>query len=353
MGELKVLLICNKGSKTGGPKCLHQLYERLGKEGVQVFLCDPYPFANFRRQVTDYDPHQPVWLGSRKIPKDLDLVLVPETFDRIPQSFFKRSKKIAVWWLSVDNAEFEFIQGDLEQVKYGLPHADWHQANSRVANLKRSSRKFLARTYRRLFWKKVNARSSINLFHSSYAKCVLEQRLDVTGHKLSDISETHAAKIEHSPIEKSSRMIVYNGNKGAGYVEQLAKKLTEFKFVKLQGLDGTGLYRAFSEAVFYLDLGHFPGKDRMPREAIRLGCPVILARRGSARYIDDFDIPEEYRLDIHANSPQQLADSLRVLLRNGDQALRKQEDFLRNVLLEEEVFDNEVKTLVKIIDAER
>lgn len=350
---MKVLIICNKGSKTGGPKAVHQLFSSLREEEVEVFLCDPYPFENLRQPVEDYKTHQPNWLSWKKIPQDIDLLLTLESFDRLPRLFFKRSTKIGIWWLSVDNAEFDFVKPALEKVRYGSPHAEWHQANTRVASLKRSLRKFLARAFRKVFWKKVNANTSIHFFQSAYAKAVVEKSLGISGYILSDISENYGIQIKQNHIDRSSRLIVYNGNKGAGYVEQLANRLPEFEFVKLQGLDSMGLARAFSKAAFYMDLGHFPGKDRMPREAIRLGCPVVLARRGSARYVDDFDIPEEFRLDIHANSPQQLEDSLRVLLKQSDLAIRRQEDFLEKVLLEDEVFGSEVKTFVKTIQAVR
>lgn len=332
---------------------MHQLFSSLRKEEVEVFLCDPYPFENLRQPVEDYKTHQPNWLSWKKIPQDIDLLLTLESFDRLPRLFFKRSTKIGIWWLSVDNAEFEFMRPALEKSQYGSPHADWRQANTRVASFKRSVRKFLARAFRRVFWKKVNANTSVHFFQSAYAKDVVEKRLGRSGHMLSDISENYDTQIKQNHIERSSKLIVYNGNKGAGYVEQLAKRLPEFEFVKLQGLDSVGLARAFSKAAFYMDLGHFPGKDRMPREAIRIGCPVVLARRGSARYVDDFDIPEEFRLDIHTNSPQQLEDSLRVLLKQSDGAIRRQEDFLEKVLREDEVFGSEVKTFVKIIEAVR
>lgn len=332
---------------------MHQLFSSLRKEAVEVFLCDPYPFENLRQPVEDYKTHQPNWLSWKKIPQDIDLLLTLESFNRLPRLFLKRSTKIGIWWLSVDNAEFDFIKPALEKSRHGSPHADWRQANTRVASFKRSARKFLARAFRKVFWKKVDAKTSIHFFQSAYSKAVVEKRLGISGHILSDISENYGVHIKQDPIERSSKLIVYNGNKGAGYVEQLAKRLPEFKFVKLQGLDSIGLARAFSKAAFYLDLGHFPGKDRMPREAIRLACPVILARRGSARYVDDFDIPEEFRLDIHTNSPQQLEDSLRALLKQGDEALRKQENFRKKVLLEDEVFGSEVKNLVKVIETER
>lgn len=343
---LRVLIICNKGSKTGGPKALHELAQTLKDQGIEVSLCDPYPFERFRKPVADYAIHNPTWLRGKKIPGEIELLVAPESFSRLPRSFLRRSKKSAVWWLSIDNAEFEFVKPYLERRQYGSPQVHWRRAASWIAVVKRSLRKALLRAYRKVFWKKVDPKSSIHFFQSAYARDVVEKSLGVSGYNLSDISEIHGAGIDLRHLQRSSNLIVYNGNKGSGYVTQLARRLSDFEFLMLKGLDSVALAKALSRASFYLDLGHFPGKDRMPREAIRLGCPVILAKRGSARYVEDFDIPEEFLLDLHNNSPEEVASHLRRLLGQKDEALRNQDKFRRKVLIEDEVFKGEVKTVV-------
>ena len=47
----------------------------------------------------------------------------------------------------------------------------------------------------------------------------------------------------------------------------------------------------------YIDFGHHPGKDRIPREAAVSGCCVLTGLRGSARFYQDVPIPEAYKYE--------------------------------------------------------
>ena len=46
----------------------------------------------------------------------------------------------------------------------------------------------------------------------------------------------------------------------------------------------------------YLDLGHHPGKDRMPREAALSGALTVVARRGSGAFFADVPVPWEHKI---------------------------------------------------------
>jgi hypothetical protein len=47
----------------------------------------------------------------------------------------------------------------------------------------------------------------------------------------------------------------------------------------------------------YIDFGHHPGRDRMPREAAMHGCCLITGILGSAGNAIDLPIPKEYKLN--------------------------------------------------------
>lgn len=50
-------------------------------------------------------------------------------------------------------------------------------------------------------------------------------------------------------------------------------------------------------AKIYIDFGHHPGKDRLPREAAMAGCCVITCKRGAAHYFEDIPIGDNYKLN--------------------------------------------------------
>jgi hypothetical protein len=48
----------------------------------------------------------------------------------------------------------------------------------------------------------------------------------------------------------------------------------------------------------YVDFGHHPGMDRIPREAAACGCLVLVGERGSASYFKDVPLTAEYKIDL-------------------------------------------------------
>ena len=54
---------------------------------------------------------------------------------------------------------------------------------------------------------------------------------------------------------------------------------------------------ALRRARVYVDFGHLPGKDRMPREAVAAGAVVFVRRRGAGVNAEDFPVPDFFRFD--------------------------------------------------------
>ncbi|WP_227753503.1 hypothetical protein [Ramlibacter aquaticus] len=95
-------------------------------------------------------------------------------------------------------------------------------------------------------------------------------------------------------------VILYNPLKGAPVTARLMAAFPQWTFRPLRGLDRTQLAQAFLGAKLYIDFGHHPGKDRLPREAALHGCCVITARQGSAANAVDLPIPQECKFDVRA-----------------------------------------------------
>ena len=73
----------------------------------------------------------------------------------------------------------------------------------------------------------------------------------------------------------------------------------DLEFVQIRGMKRHEVFQTFSTSRLFIDLGSFPGRDRMAREAALLGANVIVARAGSAARHDDFPIPDCYRIAPH------------------------------------------------------
>jgi hypothetical protein len=68
-------------------------------------------------------------------------------------------------------------------------------------------------------------------------------------------------------------------------------------FVPVQNMTKKEVAGLLARAKVYIDFGHHPGKDRIPREAVMAGCCVVTGRRGSARFDADVPLSSEFKLD--------------------------------------------------------
>jgi hypothetical protein len=111
------------------------------------------------------------------------------------------------------------------------------------------------------------------------------------------------------------------------------------------------VYKLLAFSDLYLDLGFFPGQERTPREAIMMNCPVLLAKRGAARFYEDFPLSDDYLLDLSLLGPNQTYEAiLKILSKGKKHNLVEQNKFRELVINEKNTFLNEVKRFVQMID---
>lgn len=59
------------------------------------------------------------------------------------------------------------------------------------------------------------------------------------------------------------------------------------KCIPIQNMDTLGVMNTLKRCKVYVDLGHHPGRDRMPREAALVGCVVVTNLKGTAAFYED------------------------------------------------------------------
>jgi hypothetical protein len=268
----RVAIVAPAGA-TGGPEAIHQFAHALNQIGVDAYLA--YVGSSNRLEVTPdviicHPPgHRPTMeyyknyspRVTREIPIDADtLVVIPEVFTNIHTRF--RRSGVAIWWLSVDNAISNRPELSTESGRRALFGRDdlihFHQS-----------------VYARDWLRKNDAR-----------------RLYDLGDYTSDIFLTSAAR-KPSPSPFAS----YNSHKGADHAERFFKQAPEFQALGLRNFTKPQLRDIFSERLIYVDFGHFPGKDRMAREAAISGSVVFIQRLGAAANSDDFALADFFKFD--------------------------------------------------------
>jgi len=300
------------GVRSGGPDALHQLCEALTAHGVEAWLV-PLRWPAGRDDVSEYERY-----GCRiapAVPDDPDVAVVLPDVAASYVATFERARPV-VWWLSIDFSETygPRMARRNGEVSWGgrLMHAyrvlaPWHaerRTSTLVALLGRAS----------------------HCAQSEYARRFLREHEGLPASLLSDYVHLdpqfhHPEHGDAPPREPLS--VAYNPAKGARYLTELRERMPDLVWRPVSGLDRDGVGRVLSTSQVYVDLGHHPGKDRIPREAALAGCVVIVGGRGSAA------LPEDVPVD----------DALRVPVTDDiSQTAERTEQVLRRVLAEPEVW---------------
>lgn len=272
-----VRVVCPGNAMTAGPEALHQLVAQMNRMDIPAEIVY-HPFDAVFETPEPYRKHgAPV---GRYTDEPGTLVLFPEIFTTL--ALRVRQAEAAIWWMSVNNFTGE---------RYGRPWRD-------------KLRAFKYALKGRTPWGGVKALAHLRQFaQSDYARAFLA-RQGVPSQPLSDPIPcyTEPAYLAGLPARlaaaRRSDTILYNPGKGGPITARLMAACPQWRFQPLRGLDRAQLAQAFLEAKLYIDFGHHPGKDRLPREAALHGCCVIVAKHGSGANGVDVPIPDRFKLDV-------------------------------------------------------
>lgn len=312
----RVLVLYPRGVQTGGPEAIHQLVAQLREDGIQAFLV-PLPETAATPPVPDYAgygceevPFEDVWPS--------DLLIFPEMNVSMLDESVASHK--AVWWLSIDNSPAFF------SVRSWLRGEQGAVDLRRVPGLVRRSARAAA-LRRRL------RRSDIRHFaQSAYARDTVEQRLGATATMLTDYTTAPRGFPTSNDATRANR-VAFNPRKGAAMAERVQKMTKGIEFVPLIDIPREDMTAVLGSCAIYLDTGHHPGKDRLPREAALAGCVVLVALRGSGAFYEDVPLTPEYKfadageartvLEAAMADPDRYRDGMAAYVRSiGEERIR-------------------------------
>lgn len=319
----RVLVICPGDAMTAGPEALHQLVAELNRLGQPADIVY-HPFERSFETPEPYRKHgAPV---GRYAQQPGTLIVFPEIFTTL--ALRAAPADAAIWWMSVNNFTGE---------RYGRPWRD-----------------------RLRYWKYMlkgrvpfgGVRALAHLRHFAqcdYAREFLAHR-GIGSQPLSDPIPvyTEPAYLASLPakLAAASRedLILYNPTKGAPITARLMAAYPQWRFRPLRGLDRGQLAEAFLGAKLYIDFGHHPGKDRLPREAALHGCCVVTARHGSAANDVDVPIPPSCKLDVKSpDFVQRFGEVAAGILRDFELHARELDAYRRTIAQEPESFRAQIR----------
>lgn len=275
-----IYILCLQNVRTGGPEAIHQLSDALIEQGFQARMVyydwnqiaaleqsapqSGYYFGARSNEIEEYARYKvSIADGVPNVPEVI--VVLPETLCHLAPKFDKAT--VLIWWLSVDNGF-----GALSRVN--LNH--------------------------------LRARNVRHAYQSRYAERFIKSLGLAIAGALSDYTADLRPYAPLLPFSERPKLVLFNTNHKVvadwrAIVAEVWKLDPEIECIPVGGTR-QGIAAMFARARVYVDLGTFPGKDRMPREAAMMGCiPLVdvcgagLEYGDGARYIDRFDVKETAR----------------------------------------------------------
>lgn len=324
-----IFVLYHKGLRTGGPEALHQLVDMLRELGKDAYLV-PHPHTVHNERVEQYSVY-----NAPEAPAIIDapgnVVVYPETYV-YEMSGVKHARRMC-WWLSIDNS-LTFMAERM-----------WHRSTATPLQKAREA----AVPFARMWKNRVNPgmlrkdRDVVHLVQSSYAWAFVATRFDVVPSLVSDYTPT-AEFQGTSQVARNHHLVTYNPAKGGHIIEAVkAHCPPSIEWRPIVGMTRSEVVSALQGCGIYLDLGHHPGKDRMPREAALSGALTVVARRGSGAFFADVPVPWEHKITPGRDEVETAAAMLPRLIGDFDAEVAKQDSYRAAILNERARFRSEVE----------
>jgi hypothetical protein len=315
----KIQVVCPPDLTTGGPEALHQLVHAARQQGIDarvVYL--PKAAGAIATTAVPYKIYDVV-IDQDIIDEPETLVVVSEVDTGILKDL-KHAKK-AIWWLSIDN--YLLTRGGRVKRLLGLQKVfDIDRPDAGVYHLAQSE-------YARQFLSNKGLKSVQML----------------TDHLRDDFVAAVEAETNHGT---RIRRVAYNPKKGLEFTQMIIDLAgTDIEFVRLENMRPDQVRDTLMTSMIYMDFGHHPGRDRIPREAAMCGCSVITGRRGSAANNIDVPIEDRYKIDETASDFAQRAVAVIKDIFDREENHRAAFDAYREIIRHQKiVFFAEVASVV-------
>jgi hypothetical protein len=314
------VVIFSSSVVTGGTEALHQLAFSINNLGGnakiayfdgeaicnivnnKTIICSNHP----KISLVAYEKYKPAIFDKLDVTNQT-LLICPE----ILTSFVIGCNlpAVAIWWLSVDNAVI-------------------HNPNLKYDSYKQ-----------KLFDKE----GLINFYQSEYAKLFLiENNAEIV---IPLFDYLNPAFVEHnSRPADTKKFISIFPKKGKELADIFLSKANELNFKLIQNMSPDEVALALKESIIYIDFGHHPGKDRVPRESISSDAIIFVNKQGAASNYSDYPLEDYFKFSLDDIQSGFLLEKIHVALKNPSEYLSRQTYFKQKVALEKLEFEHQVKS---------
>ena len=310
---------------TGGPFAIHQAVDRATKLGAcaGVMYVKKRKGIYLRQTGQQVEPILRIWQRYKvdarlkafelkklqKVGRDACFI-VPEVMPEAAiQLLDMGCRNVYIWWLSVDNFPLSRLQ-ELDVLA--------------------------------LF------RQCTHLCQSAYAREFVQVHGATNTLMLSDV--TDVGEVTNTPDVSSRKYdIAYLPAKAKGAGSALKELEKRFSLVALKNMSRIEIKQTLEQSRIFLDFGHHPGKDRVPREAALCGAIPVVRKQGAATFQEDVPLPPDLLLEtaLFFDEPALVA-RLEVILRDVEKWKARLAEYRRRIKKETGIFDSEIRRLIDL-----
>lgn len=346
------IYIISSYNKTGGPRSLHQLANKLINRGYNVFMVyGNHGHIESKLEILYSDCNAKV--AEKVIDVDSNFLIMPES-DTSWYFKYKNINKI-IWWLSLDFFKEQNLWNRAKKVSI-MKEQSLYTTMFRYLKyeityiLKGHSRKYVHDVH--------DLKQIYHLYNCEYVHQYLLS-LGVKEDKTQYLcGPVDIEKYNKNEDIKDYKLIAYNPAKVQhNYIKLLKKYMYShyegYRFVALEKMTHQKLQMTLNKAAVYLDLGFFPGPERIPREAVMAYCNLITSNLGSASNHIDVNIPTRFKVTPSPENIPQICKLINELCTHFSKYTNEYENYRNSVIWQIKNFDNEIDELCKYMNTEK
>ena len=308
---------------SGGPEAIHQLAQIINDLGVraEIFYGGPtvtikkdkkgnltYEPATNNPTLEEYARYSPMMTTSVTL-TERTLVILPEMYAPVDDLF--APARVAYWWLSWNNA---FAKGS----RLSDPAL-------RAKFLAQSDFLHLAQTFRaHVHLRREGARQILDL-------------VDYTDPRFTAAKPVHPNR---------TFTIAYNPRRAGTLAKHFFDRHPDIAGCPIIGMSKDQVRDALSRAMIYVEFGHNPGNDRMPREAACVGCIVLAKDVGGSAFFEDMPLDHSFKFKEQDVISGRLATLIKAIARDPVPYFEAQSFYRHHLYLEKEQMMLQVRRFV-------
>lgn len=327
----KVYIVLPQGA-TGGIELGHQLVDYInthGGEAYVVYQDDDKIVEN--ATVTPAYADYNIKVTSVIEDSEENMLVLPEVY--FDWMYRYGAIKYGFWWMSVDN-HFKHSHW----LDCFLFYRDWKTRLLRsYFNIKKNVRNTLAemrRDHERIY----------HFYQSAYAQNFLYNsgmgRLIPLGDYINPATYTAADQTASQPEREN--IILYNPLKGLKFTRRLIRANPDIEFIPLKGFTRQQLNDLMRRAKLYIDFGNFPGKDRLPREAVMNGMCIITGTEGASKFYEDVAIDSDYKYPVKSRNIPAISRKIREIFEDFDTHSSRFDTYRERIRREKQEFGTQI-----------